>query len=117
MHVDIQDIGFVTNSDSCDADLTLYIEEAASPQIQAMTDCFPQGMLAGQSLSVVLTGDTVGDSASGEADMYWNISFSPLDTWSGSFSTATTLDGAFDGAEMMGSAGFTWDATFSVTKQ
>lgn len=117
LHVDIEDIGFVVNHDTCDAPLTWTIDETATPQITGSTTCYPTGILSGQSLHLDFQG-SLGPAAdaAGVVDMQWTSLFAPNANWSAAFSDSITLEGAFFGQELQGSAGFSWDATFTLVR-
>ena len=117
IHVDIEDVGFVVNYDSCDADLTLTVDTAAVPQISGSTICYPMGILYGQSLVIDIEGTITKDpNVEGFAHLDWSPTFMPNDNWAGRFPDDDTLDGAFSGSASSGSAGFNWTATFTTAR-
>ena len=115
--VDIEDIGFVVNQDTCQAPVAITVDGTTSPAITGSTTCQPQGVLAGQQLGIELQGDLGPDpQVSGQVRLTWSATFNPTEPWTGSFTGPDTLEGSFDGSVMQGSAGFGWTATFTATR-
>ncbi|NCG21332.1 MAG: hypothetical protein GWP91_20170 [Rhodobacterales bacterium] len=75
------------------------------------------GSLSGQTVEMSLQGDLLNPTAFGDVNISVGA-ISPTDTWNGTFVTLDTLEGRFEGDEMMpgGTAGTTWDATFTATR-
>lgn len=116
--VTIEDIGFIVNTDTCAAPLTIELDEALVPQLTSLqASCTMTGSLSGQTVEMSLQGDLLNPTAFGDVNISVGA-ISPTDTWNGTFVTLDTLEGRFEGDEMMpgGTAGTTWDATFTATR-
>ncbi len=112
LHIDIVDIGFVQNPDSCDATMTVHVDEQGDPQITSVTPCDMVGSLSGNTMTVTLNGDISADpAAGGDIAIVW-LEQSPIDLWTGEFTDADTFEGHFEGDTPRVS----WDATFSVSR-
>jgi hypothetical protein len=115
--VDVEEIGFAVNQDSCQGPMTLTVDSAASPAISGSSQCTMSGILAGQTIVLDFEGDMpVGNAYSGQATVtYPSVPYPMVDTWQATETTGGELTGTTSGSWSNGSAGFNWDATFQLT--